>query len=149
MRKNEFSYITPVHVYTLIDRKHMVLNNVMEVFVLIIIDSLKKQPYPYRKHVTITLLLALFMSKVDHIAEDALILVQDIVHLFNDVELILLLIILNEHFHLIMLDKGKTEYIHYLCMIVLLFLSSFCLTNTCSIDKGNHSIDVWQSNLER
>lgn len=53
------------------------------------------------------------MSKAEYIAEDALILVQDVVHMFTNVEFILLPIILNGHFHLVVLDKGKKEYVHY------------------------------------
>lgn len=143
-------------------------NDVMDVFVLIIIDSWKKEPYPYMRCATITCSLALLMSKVEHTAKDSLTMIVDAVHLFIGVKLILISIILNRHFHLLVLDKGKKEYIHYSSVFsltydadavnmannvfvynFLLFSSPLGLTDTCSIDRGNYSIDVWQLNLER
>lgn len=108
--KSELSYTTRANVYTLTEGKHIVLDDVMDVFVLIIIDSFKKEPHPYKRRAAISCPLALLMSKAEHTAEDALTLVQHVVRNFAGAELILLPIILNGHFHPVMLDKGKKEF---------------------------------------
>lgn len=118
--KSELSYTTRAHVYTLMEGKHMVLDDVMDVFVLIIIDSFKKDPYLYKRRAAISLPLALLMSQAEQIAKDALTLAQHVVCNFIEAELILLPIILNGHFHLIVLDKRK-EYIHYSSSVSLTY----------------------------
>lgn len=104
--------MTQTDAYTLLEGKHMVPDDVIDLFVLIIIDSFKKVSNPYKRRATITHPLALLMSKVEHTAEGDLSLITNVIHHFVDVELILMTIILNGHFHLLMLDKGK-KYINY------------------------------------
>lgn len=70
----------------------MVPNDVMDVFIMIVLDSLKKTPYPYKKWGPITHPLELLMSKQYHLAE----------------------IGLNNHFHVVLFDTRKKEYVYYL-----------------------------------
>lgn len=52
------SFMTQTHVYTLLEGKHMVLDDVIDLFDMIIIDSLKKVSYPYKRRAAITCPLA-------------------------------------------------------------------------------------------
>lgn len=85
----------------------MAPDDVMDIFVLVIRDTLKKGPYLYKRRAKIIGPLALLMLNVEHTAKISLTMIADIVWEFVELDLILLPIILNGHFHLLVLDKRK------------------------------------------
>lgn len=85
----------------------MAPDDVMDIFVLVIRDTLKKGPYLYKRRAKIIGPLALLMLKVEHTAKISLTMIADVVWEFVELDLILLPIILNGHFHLLVLDKRK------------------------------------------
>lgn len=89
----------------------MVLDNVIDVYVMIILGTLKKQPYPYKRRATITRPLALLMSKQDHLVEVALTMMEDAMRAFYKIDVILSPVTLKNHFYIFILDKQK-EYVH-------------------------------------
>ncbi|WP_375669393.1 hypothetical protein, partial [Bartonella sp. MR168JLCBS] len=102
-----------VNVFTLLDGKEMVTYDVVDVFVSIIQKMLKLVPYPFKMRASITRPLALCLSKSDDTAEEALGMVGVAAQTVHDVEIVLMPIILNGHFHLLVLDNRKHEYTHY------------------------------------
>uniref|UniRef100_UPI0035D125DC hypothetical protein n=1 Tax=Bartonella sp. CL9QHWL TaxID=3243542 RepID=UPI0035D125DC len=70
-------------------------------------------PYPFKVRASITRPLALCMSKSNDTSEKALGMVEDAARSIHEVEIVLMPIILNGHFHLLVLDNRKHEYTHY------------------------------------
>lgn len=78
-----------------------------------VMESLKKKSYPYKKRVAITRPLALFMSKSQHTIGVSLTLMEEAACSYHEVELVLLPIIFNSHFHVVTLNKEIKVYFHY------------------------------------
>lgn len=110
--KNELSFTTWDQFHTLWEQK-IFSDDVLDVFILIFMESLKKKLYPYKKHVAVTCRLVVLMSKSEHIAEVFLTFMEEATLNNHEMELLLLPIIFNTHFHLVVLDKEKKEYIYY------------------------------------
>ena len=66
---NEWAFTKRANLYMLREEKAMVPNSVMDVFLMIVMESLKKKPYPYKRCAAVTRPLALFMSKQEHTTE--------------------------------------------------------------------------------
>ena len=54
------------HVYILVDGEHMVANDVVYAFELMLFDSLWKDPYKFKRSATITRPMALTLAKRKH-----------------------------------------------------------------------------------
>ena len=55
--------------YALVDLKKVVLHDLTDVFILMLINTLTKSPWQYKRHNNITKLLALTLSKQEHTTE--------------------------------------------------------------------------------
>ena len=53
------------------------------------------------------------MSKQEDTSESALIMIGNAAQSLHDVDIVILPIIMNGHFHLVVLDNNKQEYRHY------------------------------------
>ena len=62
-------------------------NDVMDMFVVAVIESLKRKPHPYKKRAKCP--LALLMSKTEHLAEVSQTMMEDDVFSYHVVELLL------------------------------------------------------------
>ncbi|WP_375645357.1 hypothetical protein, partial [Bartonella sp. CL5QHWL] len=91
----------------------MVTDDVVDVFVAIIQKMLKLVPYPFKMRASITRPLALCLSKQNETAEDVLRMVGDAARNIHEVDIVIMPIILNGHFHVVVLDNIKQEYKHY------------------------------------
>lgn len=65
------------------------------------------------KRAAITCPLVLIISKQEHTAEKALAMMEEGTRRLHNVDIIILPIILNGHFHLIVLDNVTQEYQYY------------------------------------
>ena len=63
MWSNERGHTSHSHLYALIDSKHMVPDDVIDVFVLILLDSLKKLSLEFKRPTTVTRPMALALSR--------------------------------------------------------------------------------------
>lgn len=91
----------------------MVPNDIVDAFVLILLDSLRNFPSQFKQSVIITRPMALAMSNRPN-SED--VLNKLLVPIFNEyttVNIVLMPIILYKHYHLHILDKEQWEYHHY------------------------------------
>ncbi|XP_039135799.1 uncharacterized protein LOC120273234 [Dioscorea cayenensis subsp. rotundata] len=111
--KNDYVNTTRASLYTMLDRKEMVKDDVMDTFICIIQKSLTRVPYLYMKCTFITRPLALFMSKQEDASETALTMMGDAARNLYDVDIVILPIIINAHFHLVVLNNNKQEYMYY------------------------------------
>jgi len=91
----------------------MVPNNVVNVFVIMLLDTLKKSPNVYKMTATITRLTALALSRQEHSPGGMERMMGPPLADFPTTELILMPIIFNKHYHLLVLDKVKEEYLNY------------------------------------
>ena len=107
------AFTTRSYLYTLLEGETTVPDDVVVVFVQIIMEYLKKEHYPYKRRATITQPLALLIPKQEHTSECALTMTEQAACHLHDVDVVLLPIILNGHFHLLVLDNQKNEYQHY------------------------------------
>ena len=53
------------------------------------------------------------MQKMQFTGDQALCMVEDVIVSFEDAEIILMVIVLNDHYHLLIMDRVKRKYILY------------------------------------
>lgn len=75
---------------------------------------MQKRTLHIQEACAITRPLVLLMSKQDHIEELSPTMIKEVTHHLDDIDADLLPIILNGHFHLVVLNNHKQEYQHYL-----------------------------------
>lgn len=98
------------HLHALIDGKQMVPDDVIDIFVLMLIYTLKKSPNVFRMTATITRPMALALSRQEHSACGMERMSGPAMENFHILELVLMPIIWNKHFHLFWTKLKMSTY---------------------------------------
>ncbi|XP_039133226.1 rho GTPase-activating protein gacV-like [Dioscorea cayenensis subsp. rotundata] len=111
--KNEYGCVNHAQVSDFLSGQRMVADDVVDVFCLMLNESLRKTPSVYKRRGIATRPQAFQLSKLKDDNKSLINLMNNPLSVYDQVEVVLIPIIVDNHYHLLVLDKEKKEYLHF------------------------------------